>query len=175
MERETELLGGKLSHCHSVHMTRPEIEPGPPRWEAHEYPTEPQHGLASLLARSVVPRMIVMCLWWKGGSDVAWSVAALNKTRCSRCPGGRRRKREIIFRKADPQRMTLPSVVRTVIFVTTKAEVAGIAVSASLEESQARYGACGHHDSEHLYQGKELSCMEPNLRSRFPGLLCLLS
>jgi hypothetical protein len=35
---ESEVLGGNLPQRHSVHhkshMTRPEIEPGPPRWEA---------------------------------------------------------------------------------------------------------------------------------------------
>jgi hypothetical protein len=37
---ETEVLGGKLSQRHFVHhkshMTRPELEPGPPRWEASD-------------------------------------------------------------------------------------------------------------------------------------------
>jgi hypothetical protein len=37
---ETEVLGGKLQQCHFVHhkshMTRPRLEPVPPRWEASD-------------------------------------------------------------------------------------------------------------------------------------------
>jgi hypothetical protein len=37
---ETELLGENLPQCHfsrpKYHMTRPELEPGPPPWEAGE-------------------------------------------------------------------------------------------------------------------------------------------
>jgi hypothetical protein len=43
-QRETEVLGENLAQRHFVHhksyMTRPGVEPGPPRWEASDYPLE---------------------------------------------------------------------------------------------------------------------------------------
>jgi hypothetical protein len=40
LEGETEVLGGNLPHSYFVHqkfyMTWPEIEPGPPLWEAED-------------------------------------------------------------------------------------------------------------------------------------------
>jgi hypothetical protein len=39
-DRETEVLGENLYRCyfvhHKSHLTRPDIEPGPPRWEASD-------------------------------------------------------------------------------------------------------------------------------------------
>jgi hypothetical protein len=45
---EAEVLGENLSQHHFVHheshMTGPGLEPGPPRWEANDYPPEEWHG-----------------------------------------------------------------------------------------------------------------------------------
>jgi hypothetical protein len=49
---ETEILGENLPQCrfvhHQPHML-PGREPGPPRWEASDYPLELRYGLLGLL------------------------------------------------------------------------------------------------------------------------------
>jgi hypothetical protein len=42
---ETEVLGENLPQHHKSHMTRPGFEPGPPRWEASDFPLELWRGL----------------------------------------------------------------------------------------------------------------------------------
>jgi hypothetical protein len=54
IDRENPKYSGiNLSQClfvhHKSHMDRPEIEPGLPRWEAGDKPSEPRHGQSKSL------------------------------------------------------------------------------------------------------------------------------
>jgi hypothetical protein len=49
---ETEVIGENIPQRqfvhHKSHMTRPGVEPGPPRWEANDYPVELWRGYLSM-------------------------------------------------------------------------------------------------------------------------------
>jgi hypothetical protein len=65
---ETEVLGENLPQCrfihHKFHKIRPGLEPGPPRWEAGDYPPELWHGQADICFHTYGTGMFLRNVGW---------------------------------------------------------------------------------------------------------------